>query len=165
MTTLSFQAALIGGAFHVHRAGCADLTRNQHLHAHDHPLHVTATVATAIAAELYSDFIPGELTVADALGLVVFAPCTRLDTTAAQQFDLLHAAGAEAAVQYVMRRFGKLITVSLVEGPNAGPVWTGVPTCVSVWPNTGPGMGYGIDIVDEDAFPHGFHGSITIGEA
>ncbi|GAA4626929.1 hypothetical protein GCM10023196_037170 [Actinoallomurus vinaceus] len=71
-----FQATLsYSGGFRVHRAGCPganDLRHSQH----GHPLDVSGTTPEDIAADLYSDFIPGEMTRDEALDHVTFLPCT-----------------------------------------------------------------------------------------
>lgn len=75
----SFKAFLsTGGVFHVHAAGCRDLSKlvkSQHAE----PFDVQAEAREAIAAELHADFIDeGSMTPDEALDYVDFLPCTGL---------------------------------------------------------------------------------------
>lgn len=80
-TTPATQDVVVGltldGNFRIHAAGCRDIGRE----SYQNRWNIKGAESCAeVAADAYSDFIPEEMTVEDALGNCSFAPCVTLPT-------------------------------------------------------------------------------------
>ncbi|MEV4748991.1 hypothetical protein AB0K21_21655 [Streptosporangium sp. NPDC049248] len=78
-----------------------------------------------------------------------------------EQFNLRRVDDAEAAVVYVMRRFGKPLKVAMAGGPSQEITSIGV----HVVPCNAPEAGFDLAITDVNRISWACHGVITIGEA
>lgn len=98
------------GTFHVHAAGCADLTRNRNLRG-EQTMTINASSLEGIAANVYEDIIAENdgNTGADYLGEFHFAPCVTLPAAEPEQAEpteaeLLKARRRRALVERPLRK-------------------------------------------------------------
>lgn len=86
----AYVAIYVNGDFRVHGVKCADVKKDKAA-SDSRPYRYPANATQAsIAADLYSDFIPEEMTVEDAIDQITFLPCCpAMDLTADKFLDLL----------------------------------------------------------------------------
>lgn len=120
----AYVAIYVNGDFRVHGAKCKDIAKDKAASDSRPYRYPASATQTSIAADLYSDFIPDEMTVEDAIDQITFLPCCpAMDLTADKFLDQLKSgdrvadaanAGNKAAAKKSAAKKGKEVLGEVV---------------------------------------------------